>query len=127
MTSTQEIPESADRAVGGRNADERAVRIRRRLERLIGIAATEGNALAVLRNGDEIFPAMLDAIRSAEHTVDMMTFVYWKGDIARQFAHTLAERARAGVRVRLLLDGFGSRLIDKDLLDDMDRAGVQVA
>ncbi|CAM5449215.1 MULTISPECIES: phospholipase D-like domain-containing protein [Streptomyces] len=127
MTSTQDIPESADRAVGGRNADERAVRIRRRLERLIGIAATEGNALAVLRNGDEIFPAMLGAIRSAEHTVDMMTFVYWKGDIARQFAHTLAERARAGVRVRLLLDGFGSRLIDKDLLDDMDRAGVQVA
>ncbi|OSZ59065.1 cardiolipin synthase B [Streptomyces pharetrae CZA14] len=127
MTSTQEIPESADRAVGGRNADERAVRIRRRLERLIGIAATEGNALGVLRNGDEIFPAMLDAIRSAKHTVDMMTFVYWKGDIARQFAHTLAERARAGVRVRLLLDGFGSRLIDKDLLDDMDRAGVQVA
>ncbi|MEV8550683.1 phospholipase D-like domain-containing protein [Streptomyces glaucescens] len=127
MTSTQEIPESADRAVGGRDADERAVRIRRRLERLIGIAATEGNALAVLRNGDEIFPAMLDAIRSAEHTVDMMTFVYWKGDIARQFAHTLAERARAGVRVRLLLDGFGSRLIDKDLLDDMDRSGVQVA
>ncbi|MER5633213.1 phospholipase D-like domain-containing protein [Streptomyces nitrosporeus] len=129
MTSTEHVtePESADAPRKDRAADERAVRIRRRLERLIGIAATEGNALVALRNGDEIFPAMLEAIRSAEYTVDMMTFVYWKGAIAREFAYALAERARDGVRVRLLLDGFGSRLIDKDLLEEMDRAGVQVA
>ncbi|KFG71923.1 phospholipase D-like domain-containing protein [Streptomyces mutabilis] len=127
MTDTQQIPDTVDGTPGGGAFGERAVRIRRRLERLIGIAATEGNALVALRNGDEIFPAMLDTIRSAEHTVDMMTFVYWKGAIAREFAHALAQRARDGVRVRLLLDGFGSRLIDKDLLDEMDRAGVQVA
>ncbi|MEV4190000.1 phospholipase D-like domain-containing protein [Streptomyces toxytricini] len=127
MTSTQRIPAPTDGAQRDGSAGDRAARLRRRLERLIGIAATEGNALVALRNGDEIFPAMLDAIRSAEYTVDMMTFVYWQGDIARQFAHVLAERARAGLRVRLLLDGFGSRLIEKDLLDDMDRAGVQVA
>ncbi|GAA1933460.1 hypothetical protein GCM10009837_69090 [Streptomyces durmitorensis] len=59
--------------------DERARRARRRLERLIEVAATEGNALVPLRNGDEIFGAMLEGIRSARHTVDMMTFVYWKG------------------------------------------------
>lgn len=80
-----------------------------------------------LRNGDEIFPAMLESVRSAEYTVDMMTFVYWRGDIARQFAQALAERARAGVRVRLLLDGFGSRTIEKGLLKDMREAGVHVA
>ncbi|WP_256107028.1 phosphatidylserine/phosphatidylglycerophosphate/cardiolipin synthase family protein [Streptomyces sp. ODS05-4] len=102
-------------------------RIRRRLERLIGIAATEGNAVTPLVNGDRIFGAMLESIRSAEHTIDMMTFVYWKGDIARDFARALADRARSGVRVRLLLDGFGSRLIEKDLLREMDRAGVTVA
>ncbi|WP_105971019.1 phospholipase D-like domain-containing protein [Streptomyces geranii] len=107
--------------------DDRVRRTRRRLERLIGIAATEGNALLPLRNGDEIFGAMLGRIRSARHTVDMMTFVYWKGEIARHFAEALAERARAGVRVRLLLDGFGSRLIEKDQLESMERAGVQVA
>ncbi|MGQ4356769.1 phospholipase D-like domain-containing protein [Streptomyces drozdowiczii] len=106
---------------------ERAHRLRRRLERLIGIAATEGNELIPLRNGDAIFAAMLDAIRGAEHTVDMMTFVYWRGDIAEEFAATLAERARAGVRVRLLLDGFGSRLIEKDQLRAMEDAGVHVA
>ncbi|MEO5878256.1 MAG: phospholipase D-like domain-containing protein [Streptosporangiaceae bacterium] len=108
-------------------AEERAVGLRRRLERLIGIAATEGNALTPLRNGDAIFAAMLEGIRTAQHTVDMMTFVYWKGDIAREFARALAERALAGVRVRLLLDGFGSRLIEKDQLADMVQAGVQVA
>ncbi|MFF3749329.1 phosphatidylserine/phosphatidylglycerophosphate/cardiolipin synthase family protein [Streptomyces sp. NPDC002018] len=101
--------------------------MRRRLERLIGIAATEGNSLLPLRNGDEIFPAMLRSIREARHTVDMMTFVYWRGEIARQFAEALADRARNGVRVRLLLDGFGSRLIEQDLLDLMDRAGAEVS
>ncbi|MBT2525454.1 cardiolipin synthase B [Streptomyces sp. ISL-99] len=105
---------------------ERKQRMRRRLERLIGIAATEGNAVVPLRNGDEIFAAMLESIRSAEHTVDMMTFVYWRGEIARDFAKALADRARNGVRVRLLLDGFGSRLIEQDLLDLMDRAGAEV-
>ncbi|MFE4453392.1 phosphatidylserine/phosphatidylglycerophosphate/cardiolipin synthase family protein [Streptomyces sp. NPDC056796] len=106
---------------------ERAQRLRRRLERLIGIAATEGNQLVPLRNGDQIFASMLDSVRGAEHTVDMMTFVYWRGDIAREFAEALSERARAGVRVRLLLDGFGSRLIEKDQLAMMDEAGVEVA
>ncbi|WP_243870009.1 phospholipase D-like domain-containing protein [Streptomyces liangshanensis] len=101
--------------------------MRRRLERLIGIAATEGNALLPLRNGDEIFAAMLKSIRGAEYTIDMMTFVYWRGEIARRFATALADRAREGVRVRLLLDGFGSRLIEKDLLDLMAEAGAEVA
>ncbi|GGQ72371.1 phosphatidylserine/phosphatidylglycerophosphate/cardiolipin synthase family protein [Streptomyces althioticus] len=102
-------------------------RLRRRLERLIGIAATEGNELVPLRNGDEIFPAMLEAVRAAEHTVDMMTFVYWRGDIAHEFAEALAERARAGVRVRLLLDGFGAKEIEPELLEAMEEAGVHVA
>ncbi|WND33257.1 phospholipase D-like domain-containing protein [Streptomyces sp. BB1-1-1] len=134
MTSTQEppgltppAPKASGAAPASASVDARVTRIRRRLERLIGIAATEGNALTVLRNGDEIFAAMLAGIRRAEHTVDMMTFVYWKGDIARRFAEALAERARAGVRVRLLLDGFGSRLIEAEQLRTMERAGVQVA
>ncbi|MET8078139.1 phospholipase D-like domain-containing protein [Streptomyces sp. NPDC005303] len=105
----------------------RKQRLRRRLERLIGVAATEGNDLVPLRNGDRIFPAMLGAIRSARHTIDMMTFVYWRGQIAHDFATALAERARAGVRVRLLLDGFGAKEIERGLLDLMSAAGVQVA
>ncbi|MBL1103904.1 cardiolipin synthase B [Streptomyces sp. 5-8] len=120
------IPAPAARGTAP-DAEARKQRLRRRLERLIGVAATEGNELLPLRNGDEIFPAMLGAIRSAQHTIDMMTFVYWRGQIARDFAAALADRARAGVRVRLLLDGFGAKKIERHLLDLMDAAGVQVA
>jgi cardiolipin synthase len=100
--------------------------LRRRLEVVIGTPFTEGNSITVLRNGDRIFPAMLEAIRGATSTIDLMTFVYWKGDIAIEFATAMSERAQAGVRVRLLIDALGGRLIDKELVDRMDRAGVQV-
>ncbi|MCW2605519.1 MAG: cardiolipin synthase [Frankiales bacterium] len=107
-------------------ADERVEQLRRRLEGLLGIPATEGNDLTVLRNGDQIFPAMLEAIRGARTTVDFLTFVYWKGEIAHEFAHALAERATHGVRVRVLIDAIGGRLIDSELIQHMTRCGVQV-
>ena len=106
--------------------DDDVQRFRRTLEGLLGVPATEGNRVDVLRNGDEIFPAMLDAIRAAEQTVDFMTFVYWTGDIAREFADALTERARAGVRVRILLDAVGARLMDKGLTDALEGAGAHV-
>ena len=106
--------------------DERQQRVRRTLEVLTGIAFTEGNELTVLRNGDRIFPAMLGSIRDARRTVDLMTFVYWKGDIAREFAHTLAATAQRGVRVRVLIDALGGRLIDRDLVERMEDCGVLV-
>ena len=63
--------------------------LRRCLECLVGVHFTEGNTITVLRNGGEIFPAMLEAIRSARHSVNLMTFVYWKGWPAQQFAEAL--------------------------------------
>jgi cardiolipin synthase A/B len=111
---------------GAADDEQRVRQLRRRLEGLLGIPATEGNELTLLRNGDRIFPAMLEAIRTAERTIDFLTFVYWKGDIAHEFAHALAERARSGVRVRVLLDAVGGRLIDTDLIDHMADCGVVV-
>ncbi len=108
------------------SAPQRVHELRRRLEALLGIPATEGNDLTVLRNGDEIFPAMLDEIRRATRTVDLLTFAYWKGDIAEEFASALAERARAGVTVRVLIDAVGGRLMESSLLERMSSAGVQV-
>ncbi len=100
--------------------------LRRRLEVLIGTPFTEGNELTILRNGDRIFPAMLSAIEHAERSVDLMTFVYWKGEISRKFAQALCRKAKSGVRVRLLIDALGGRLIERDLVQDMDDAGVHV-
>jgi len=109
-----------------RTEDHTAQRFRRTLEALLGIPASEGNALTLLKNGDQIFPAMLEAISEATETIDFLTFVYWKGDIAHEFAHALAERARNGVRVRVLIDAIGGRLIDSALMDHMSDCGVQV-
>lgn len=107
-------------------ADAATRRFRRRLEALLGIAMTEGNAVDIYRNGDQIFPAMLDAIRGAERTVDLMTYVYWSGSIAREFADALAERAAHGVRVRVLIDAVGGSKIEDGLVDRMTRDGVQL-
>jgi cardiolipin synthase len=90
------------------------------------VPATEGNAVDVLRNGDEIFPAMLDAIGSAENTIDLLTFVYWRGDIGTRFAKALAERARSGVRVRVLLDAWGAHPIERSSVTMMGEAGVRI-
>ena len=106
--------------------EQRSRDLRRRLEALLGIPASEGNALTLLKNGDQIFPAMLEAIRTSQRTIDFLTFVYWKGDIAHEFAHALAERAQAGLDVRVLIDAVGGRLIDSDLISHMTDCGVQV-
>ena len=106
--------------------DDRQQRIRRTLECLTGVAFTEGNQLTVLRNGDRIFPAMLAAIDRARHSVDLMTYVYWKGEIATRVADALSAAARRGVRVRLLIDAVGGLQIEKGLVDRMDAAGVHV-
>ena len=106
--------------------DDRQHRLRRTMESLTGIAFTEGNRITVLRNGDRIFPAMLSAIGSAEHSVDLMTYVYWKGDIATRFAEALSDAARRGVRVRLLIDAVGGLQIERGLVNRMSDAGVHV-
>lgn len=85
-----------------------------------------GNKVTGLRNGDQIFPAMLDAIASARHNITFETFIYWSGDMGRRFSEALAERARAGVSVHVLLDWFGSMPMDQSLADMMREAGVEV-
>jgi cardiolipin synthase A/B len=103
-----------------------ADRLRRAIEGVIGVPATEGNRIDALRNGDEIFPAMLDAIDGAQHTIDFLTFVYWKGSIGEDFARHLAARAQQGVRVRVLLDSYGAQSMDPSTVDVLQRSGVHV-
>lgn len=105
---------------------DRSTSMRRALEGVIGVPATEGNRLEVLRNGDEIFAAMLGAIEGAQHTLDLLTFVYWRGTIGTRFANALAARAKAGIRVRIILDAVGARSIERSLINLMQDAGVLV-
>lgn len=96
------------------------------MEALLGVPATEGNHIDILRNGDAIFEAMLDAIADATHSIDFLTFVFWKGPITDRFTAALAERARNGVRVRVLLDTLGARHIISEQVDAMRAAGCDL-
>lgn len=93
---------------------------------LLGPAIAEGNRVRYLENGDQIFPAMLDAIRSAKKTITFETYIYWSGEVGRAFAEALRERAEAGVKVHMLLDWAGSAKMDESLLDAMGRGGVNI-
>ena len=93
---------------------------------LLGPPVIGGNEIRELVNGAQIFPAMLLAIGSAKHTITFETFIYWSGDIGRQFAEALAERARAGVKVHVLLDWVGTTKLDDEALEVMTSAGVEV-
>ena len=93
---------------------------------LLGPGLLEGNRVEVLLNGDEIFPAMLQAIRGATKTITFETFIYWSGSIGNEFADALAERARAGVKVHVLVDWFGGKKMEESLLGLMKQAGVEI-
>jgi cardiolipin synthase len=93
---------------------------------LLGPPLVEGNRVDTLVNGREIFPAMLAAIRGATKTVTFETYIYWSGRIGREFAEALANRARNGVRVHLLVDWVGSNRMDQRYLETMSRAGVEI-
>ncbi|MEP4652682.1 MAG: phospholipase D-like domain-containing protein [Ilumatobacter sp.] len=82
--------------------------------------------MRALRNGDQIFAAMIEAIDAAIDTVDLVTFVYWQGDIAVEFADALVRASRRGCRVRVLLDAVGARKIADGLMDSMKEAGCDV-
>jgi len=99
----------------------------RLIEVLTGAPLRQGNRITVLRNGSRIFPAMLEAIRAAEQTVNFATYVYWTGGIAPQFAAALADRARAGVEVNVLLDAVGAAKMDRALVHALQDAGASVA
>ncbi len=93
---------------------------------LLGPAIRDGNRVGGLQNGDEIFPAMLSAIRSARETITFETYIYWSGQIGKDFADALSERARSGVKVHVLLDWVGSGKMDDALLEEMKASGIEV-
>ena len=91
-----------------------------------GIPFIGGNNVSILNNGDQFYPAMLEDIRRAEHTITMENYIFWEGTIARQFVHAMAERSRAGVQVKLLLDAFGSFSLGKDIRKLLTDSGGEV-
>jgi cardiolipin synthase len=85
-----------------------------------------GNRLTILLNGEQIYPAILRAIRGAQTTITYAQYTYEEGQIAREVAEALAERCRAGVKAHVLLDSVGSITMPREYWDLMARAGCEV-
>lgn len=98
----------------------------RSLSSLLGPQLLPGNQVEPLVNGDETFAAMLEAIKGAERTITFETYIYWSGVVGDAFVSALTERAKAGVKVHVLLDWVGSLKMEDALLEQMKAAGIEV-
>lgn len=92
-----------------------------------GVPFIPGNSFEILNNGDAFYPRMLDDVRAASMSIAMEAYIFWAGEIGMTFAEALAERARAGVRVMILLDAVGSSSIGDDILGVLEGGGCHVA
>jgi len=94
---------------------------------MTGMPLVPGNQVALFNNGDQFFPAMLDAIESAEHSITMEQYIFWEGKVGRRFAEAFAEKARSGVQVKLLLDAVGSSTLGEPIVKILEAGGCQLA
>jgi cardiolipin synthase A/B len=104
----------------------RAPEFRQAAGSLLGANFVPGNNITTLVNGNQIFPAMLGAIRSARYSINFETYTFWDGEIAHQFTEALAERAQAGVKVNAILDAQGTQKMGMQNLQRLRDAGVEV-
>ena len=102
-----------------------SAQFRREIGTLLGASVVDGNVVTDFQNGDEIFPAMLAAIRGARHSINMETYIYWSGAISKEFVDALTERAHAGVKVHVVADWLGSTRMKQDVIDRLRAGGVQ--
>jgi cardiolipin synthase A/B len=96
------------------------------LKRVLLSPIIAGNEIHMLQDGEEIFPAMLAAIESAQHSVTLESFEFFGEEVPAMFSEALAERAEAGVAVHVVLDFVGSRKADPMHLERMEGAGVRL-
>src|SRR4030095_254903 len=92
-----------------------------------GAPIVGGNTVEVLLNGEQIFPALVEALRSAKRTITYAQYVYEDGAVSRDVAEPLADRCRAGVGVNLLLDSFGSLNMPGEYTEMLRAAGCHLA
>lgn len=93
---------------------------------ILGDPFTAGNRIKTLQDGREIFPAMIEAIHSAQRTITFESFVFSSGKVCAAVIAALKQRAAAGVRVHLTLDWLGSSSLNVRQYRELKRSGIQV-
>ena len=96
------------------------------LQALVDAKANQSTQLTVLTNGPAFYEAELEAIQAAKRSVNLEAYIFQKGEIAQRFVTALTDRARAGVKVNLVLDGVGSAGIREKFFSDLKAAGGNV-
>jgi cardiolipin synthase len=86
-----------------------------------------GGTVEYLANGDAFFPVMLEDFKRARKTINFLVYIWEDGKVSDQVIPVLAERARAGVEVRILLDGLGAMKAPDDKMKALEAAGVKIA
>lgn len=99
---------------------------RRELQALTASRFAEGVSVEPLPNGEQFYPAEIDAIHGAQKSVNIEAYIFERGDVTRQVVDALTERARAGVQVRMVVDAVGSFSTPKRYFDDLRKAGGKV-
>jgi cardiolipin synthase len=99
----------------------------RAAEVLTGAPISTGDDVDLLINGDEIFPGFLETISQAQHTINLLTYAYWRGEICDDMADALVGRVQEGVEVNVLLDAIGTLKMDPRTIGHMRDGGVRVA
>ncbi len=99
----------------------------RAAEAITSTPIAPGNHAETLINGDQIFPAFIETIASAQESVNLLTYIYWHGEVARAIADALCERAQAGIEVNILFDAIGSAKMGRELTGQMRDAGAHFA
>lgn len=85
-----------------------------------------GNALRFITTGEEMYATLERQIREAKHSIHITTFILGRDETGRQIVKLLAERARSGIKVRLLLDAVGSMFSSRGFVDPLRAAGGEV-
>ncbi|TFI73112.1 cardiolipin synthase [Carnobacterium divergens] len=96
-----------------------------RIESLTGIKALNGNRLTLLTDGDETFSAIKKAIKQAKHHIHIQYYIYKSDELGTELRDLLIQKAREGVEVRFLYDGFGSKKLSTAFLTPMKQAGIE--
>jgi cardiolipin synthase A/B len=92
-----------------------------------GMPLIDGNRLEIYNNGDEFYPAMLEAIESARSSITMEQYIFWNGEVGRRFAEAFAEKARTGIPVKLLVDAIGSATLGSEIFRILESGGCQLS
>ena len=84
-----------------------------------------GNEVKLLINGENKFPEVIEALKSAKHHIHIEYYIFEDGEIAEQIKDILVQKVKEGVAVRFIYDDFGSRSIRRKFVDELTEAGVQ--